>query len=405
MPYINGIVTKPVATQDVAKALGRSSSKVGVLCTMDNINKWAKYKPIKYDKVTALTEMERVGTVADRQNGIYYGVKLAVASRISNMHEVNFEYNKPGKGDWARLGDFDGYDHKAVPNPVGVLPDVIYIDLPYKDGDVQLKYNPNNTTGINLNDIITNTISSTQTLGDYYPCVLVTVGNRKWCRALWNGQYALSDLSNATNKNRGFTTFKQNGAWVQGWKLLLDIDSENGTKEQPNFAENSVLTVSVFFIRSIGSVAGTGFDGTADLRKWTDVSNLLVTNTGYACPDAVARTITLKRWGSKGLRLSAASWIIKSAGVITVALVPEWLEPRVDETYRLTGLIIDSSGINIGVITYDFIYTGGGLFIYQKDVTVTDRGLTSSAKLRMDWTVSVGTEVRNTGSTEMQYMI
>ncbi|MBD5180262.1 MAG: hypothetical protein HDT01_03065 [Bacteroidales bacterium] len=121
MAYINGIVTKPVATQDVAKALGRSSSKIGVLCTMDNINKWAKYKPVKYDKVTVLTEAERVS--------VHYGItNIPFFSALSNMAMYMFHgspnpdsgaktaywtYDKPGKGDWARLGDFDGYYHAA----------------------------------------------------------------------------------------------------------------------------------------------------------------------------------------------------------------------------------------------------------------------------------------------------
>ena len=406
MSNANGIITKPVNTTDVSTVLGVASHNIPTLCSSEKINWASKNKPIRYTKVTALTDIERLGTVADRQNGIYFGVKMAVLNKISDMHTASFEYQRPRPGtDPCRLGDFDGYDHNAVPNPVGTLPSVIYIDLPYKDGDVQLRYNAANTTGININDIIINSGSTTDTLGNYYPCVLVTINNRRWCRALWNGQYELSDLNNTTNKNRGFTTFQQNGAWVQGWKLLLDIDSENGTKEQPNFAENTNMTVTVFFIRTIGSTSGTGFDGTADLRKWTDVDNLRVTNTGYACPNAVAKTITLKKWNSNGLRLTAASWIIKSSGVITVVLVPQWMNPKTDETYRLTGSIQNSSGQEIGVIVYDFNYTGSSQLLYQKDVTVTDRALTSSSNLRMVWTVTVGTQVRNSGEIDMTYMV
>jgi hypothetical protein len=51
-------VTKPVSINDVQRALGSAQNDLGTLCTNTNINKWAKYKPVKVAKVGRLTYNE-----------------------------------------------------------------------------------------------------------------------------------------------------------------------------------------------------------------------------------------------------------------------------------------------------------------------------------------------------------
>lgn len=50
MSNSGGIISRPVSQRDIQTVLGISSSvnKLSQLCTHANINKWAKYKPIKY---------------------------------------------------------------------------------------------------------------------------------------------------------------------------------------------------------------------------------------------------------------------------------------------------------------------------------------------------------------------
>ena len=56
-----GYITKPVSVSDVQGALGDTSTDLGTLCTSNNINKWAKFKPIKYASVERLTYEQIAG--------------------------------------------------------------------------------------------------------------------------------------------------------------------------------------------------------------------------------------------------------------------------------------------------------------------------------------------------------
>lgn len=80
-------------------------------------NKWAKNKFIRYDKYSTLSDLERVGTINDRANGIFYGLKMGnVGGRIETMHECTFEYLSPRPWtDPCRWPDLNGYDRNAKP--------------------------------------------------------------------------------------------------------------------------------------------------------------------------------------------------------------------------------------------------------------------------------------------------
>lgn len=47
MAYSNNKITAPVSIYDVQRALGNASPDLGTLCKATNINKWARYKPIR----------------------------------------------------------------------------------------------------------------------------------------------------------------------------------------------------------------------------------------------------------------------------------------------------------------------------------------------------------------------
>lgn len=59
MSYSNNIITSPVSIYDVKVALGNASNDLGTLCRADNINKWARHKPVRYNKIGMLTDNER----------------------------------------------------------------------------------------------------------------------------------------------------------------------------------------------------------------------------------------------------------------------------------------------------------------------------------------------------------
>lgn len=45
-----------ITTGIVGNAIGSSSRDIGTLCTHNNINKWSKHKPIRYNKVEGLSD-------------------------------------------------------------------------------------------------------------------------------------------------------------------------------------------------------------------------------------------------------------------------------------------------------------------------------------------------------------
>lgn len=114
MANSEGIITAPVRLmQDVQPVLGIGGG-IGDVITNGQIEPWAKYKPVKRNKLSALTE-------ADRAAANYGLVPKATAVATTAPHELFQHYNgdmngwvydKPRGGiyeEWFRLLDFDGY--------------------------------------------------------------------------------------------------------------------------------------------------------------------------------------------------------------------------------------------------------------------------------------------------------
>ena len=59
MSVTNGIVSAPVSIYDIQHVLGNGSSDLGTLCRASQINKWAKYKPERLNKIGIITHAER----------------------------------------------------------------------------------------------------------------------------------------------------------------------------------------------------------------------------------------------------------------------------------------------------------------------------------------------------------
>lgn len=365
------------------------------------INKWAKNKPIRYNKIEALTDLERAGTINDRASGIFYGLKLAnVGGQIETMHEAAFEYQRVRPGvDVARYTDWEGYDHLAKPNPIGTLPEVIYLDIDYASGVVDLFYDTYNTTGVNLSDVISSMSSSGTNFKDFYPCVLVTIGNNKYVRALWNMSYDLQDLDNSSRKYRGYTTFYHNNTWARQWALLTD--------GLPGAAEGKSITATVFFQRSIG-VGNGGVAGDPDFREWQAVNSLVVMNTGYACPEAVAKTIQLKNFMTKGLDITGGLWSKSTSGVnyINVGLNAVWVEPTPGVTYTFTGTIYDSNNEPVGSISQDFGYYPDLMLWASWDVALSLFLIPETTVFTLSWKVVSSARPSkpcNSGHTTLAY--
>ena len=99
----------------VKAELGAATNDVGQLCIHPNINKWSKWKPVRLNKLTGVTELDIISTE--------YG--LVIDEERDDMGSVdgwlNWHHDKPGGGlvnEFYRLGDFRNYNHNAGPKYV-----------------------------------------------------------------------------------------------------------------------------------------------------------------------------------------------------------------------------------------------------------------------------------------------
>ena len=145
MSVSNGKIVAPVSIDDVKSVLGESSNDLATLCKSSNINKWAKYKPVI------------CSNVFDNKDGAgddgAYGLSVLpvdyskIVSEYLNAGSY-YKYNKRPTGGASspfRLGDFKGYNHKAIgytANPITIeriynenTPNEIIIYESISDGD------------------------------------------------------------------------------------------------------------------------------------------------------------------------------------------------------------------------------------------------------------------------------
>ncbi len=110
-----------ITTTLVGTTLGSSSRDVGTLCTHPNINKWSKWKPVRFNKVEGLT-------LADL-TGVDFGL-IPPPNNTDYLNVIGFKwvYARPrgGANEPYRLGDFRNYNNIAP--PVIILPDNLTIN-------------------------------------------------------------------------------------------------------------------------------------------------------------------------------------------------------------------------------------------------------------------------------------
>lgn len=107
-------VTYGVSIGDLQTVFGTSRNDIGQIIVNENINKWAKFKPIRYNKLGILTDGERV----EKNQGLVM-TKYISPTEFIGGYEDDYAYLRPrGAGqtpqEWFRFLDFDGYNHEAV---------------------------------------------------------------------------------------------------------------------------------------------------------------------------------------------------------------------------------------------------------------------------------------------------
>lgn len=155
MAYDDGITNAPISIYDVQRALGTNEQDLGSLCKHANINPMAKYKPVRYSKLSPLTDAEFKST--------NYGLVTGSVFNASDSNPSNtWTYNKPtgGSSQPYRLTDFDGYDNFVCPpfafevsgelaSSVGLS---FYINSVAKEVYTGMRWTPD--TGITFSDLL-----------------------------------------------------------------------------------------------------------------------------------------------------------------------------------------------------------------------------------------------------------
>lgn len=106
--------TTGISTTLVANTIGVGSNDVGTLCTSDKINKWSKWKPVRYNTLTGIT----LAQLASTTWGLTIPSYTTLSSIITAINAgITWDYAKP-QGDisleYYRLGDFRNYEHTAT---------------------------------------------------------------------------------------------------------------------------------------------------------------------------------------------------------------------------------------------------------------------------------------------------
>lgn len=123
MSVNNGIVSAPISIGEVSNLIGAGTNDIGALCTSSNINKWARYKPV----VNASLDSSNDGKGGDGNYGFAIVTATSLSTLVSSFDNVmnGWTYVKPSGGASSpyRLGDFRGYNHRALP-PIGDFAEV-----------------------------------------------------------------------------------------------------------------------------------------------------------------------------------------------------------------------------------------------------------------------------------------
>lgn len=330
----------PLRVDEVYTLLGVSGAEgydISYICSNQHgrINPAAKYKPVIHSTPGELTAIQRAEVKTDTQYGsvfgVYFGLRMSERSGIlHNLHYCALDYSAPVPGvNWARLTDFIGYDHNAIFSPEGVLPDVVYTDIP-GGMPVSIKENAGNTTGVTLSDAIKSSTISAAKLDDMYPCILlskyggvVVTDSEAYAGVIDSSGAVVKAL--VSERTGNCTPLAEDGAWYGSFYA----DTYNNGPDY--LTEEGEVLATVFFVRKIQDKSLN-----LDLTQWTSANApLLGIGEVFVCPGAIGRRITLKRYYTKGMEAYSFS-LNKSDNRWSCTVNLAWLQPKDDVTYRVS---------------------------------------------------------------------
>lgn len=263
-------ITGNVEINDVRKALVVSSRDIGgvMINGSSRINKWAKWKPVKYyydpDALNLETEAKRKagGQLNAQDTGVVYGLRGGISNvgRITALHSLDYTYEAPtswGSGCAYRITDFAypatsvsdrsttrGYYHGATFNLRAE---------PYTGGGqriwigaegalyVNLYFTPrasHDQDAIAVEDFLDNNGIQYNPL-DCYPCILIsTATGNHYVHCLYP--------ANVT----ALTTLRNNPQGYYGASWRLDLSGTDTPQGLGSSMDNTTWTWTVFLVNS-----------------------------------------------------------------------------------------------------------------------------------------------------------
>lgn len=313
---------------------------VGLLCTSPKINKWAKRKPIDYPSLGPLTDEQYRGTTDQHNDNVYFGIKISanVTASLTNetaaeIHVATFEYTaRPAGGatSFFRLLDFDGYNHKASPNPGALWPDGT--DNPSLTGDwndeadaggslqgIYVGYTPG-SDGVDLSAMLLDpSVELDYVLARAYPCILVTDSSgQSWFTALYNAQQG------------GYVPLLYNGEYQSygDWRVKFRKPQYNqqvatGTV-YPWTSDEDNLKASIFLFRSASDTAPMLTSAAGDFgENWIKLNTTgLVGSSAKPAiiPGALNASLRLRNIMVKFTGATAGATAVPSARTVTIVV-------------------------------------------------------------------------------------
>lgn len=300
MADITPIISKPLSPTEISEVLRRSQDDFGVIspaithdvgtvCVHDNINIWAKYKPMHYATLLPLSESQRT----DRQgDGEYYGITISARQQIQNIENVRFQYNRPQGGSTSpyRLSDFldatqsNGYNHQAKPEFSGQL---MSDSIVYDDGyNIQLQMTTLSALPTGSIDLL-GILGSNVRLQTMYPILVV----RKTTATM--PVYAIAMRTANENGMPEVLPLGLNATGLFYASLVCDYpEDENGDIRRPDNFPTPGSDGTVDCYMSIGLSESVKQTGIFDLTTWTEVSGSLSTHQIIGIPRLPASSLS-----------------------------------------------------------------------------------------------------------------
>lgn len=222
------------------------------ICMADNINKWARCKPIEYPSTGPLTSEQRKGSDAQQADGIFYGIKINgninhnIDASLAQVHGVTFEYIRPT--GWKRLRDFNGYVHGAMASPSYTMGDEgTWEDDSTTYGGIRgihINYSTTDKSGVNLTDRLV-AVNTNDTLKHAFPAIVITKEDGSYMTALFvQGTTTAEPLMDSSGKVNGERYYQA----IMNKPVYSPVSTDLSPNSPFNKAE--IVTASVVLIRS-----------------------------------------------------------------------------------------------------------------------------------------------------------